>query len=1136
MRKLLVANRGEIAIRILRSARDLGIPTVAVYAADDAASRHRALADQACALAASGPAAYLDRAALLAVAREQGADAIHPGYGFLSERADFAAACAAAGIAFVGPDAAQLALFGDKGRALALARQCEVPVMPATAADASLEELEAFFEAQQGGGIVLKAVGGGGGRGMKLVRERAELAEAWRRCRSEAASAFGVDAVYAERLVARARHIEVQIIGDGQTVQALGDRDCSLQRRFQKLIEIAPAPRLSPALREAIRAAAIRMATTVGYRSLGTFEFLVEEDAAGQQTGFVFIEANPRLQVEHTVTEQVCGLDLVELQLRLADGATLAELGLLDAASGQPRWAPRGYAIQARLNAEQTDASGLARPARGRLEVFDLPAGPDVRVDTHGQVGYTPAPAYDTLLAKLIVSTRSERFDDAVRRLRRALAECRISGVQTNLDLLAAIAARPEFDSQHVHTRFFETVFEELLAEAGAIAERRCQHDEAVGWIGQTASGQPEREARGRTAADSLAGSLADSAAASSAIVPEEPLLADGSLALRAPLDGRVVEMTLAAGDPVRAGQTLAVIDAMKMEHTVAAPETGWVAELRVAAGDQVQEGQVLAVVTADAAAADPALPLAGSDGQAAARVRPDLQKLLDREALLADAARPAAVARRRGRGQRTARENLADLCDPGSFIEYGALAYAAQASRRSVEDLIANTPADGLITGTATINAACFTPEQTRCAVLLYDATVLAGTQGKRNHMKADRILDIAARDRLPTVLFAEGGGGRPGDVDFPSIAGLYQPAFAAMAELSGEVPAIGVVSGRCFAGNAALLGCCDVIIATRNANIGMAGPAMIEGGGLGQYRPEDIGPSAVQHANGVIDLLVDDEAAAVVAVRQYLSYFQGTLAQWSAPAAQAARAVVPENRLRVYDSRAAILALADEGSVLVLRTGFGAGIHVALARIEGRPVGIIANNPQHLGGAIDPDAADKAARFMQLCDAHQLPLLALIDTPGFMVGPDVEARAQVRHVSRLFLAGAKLRVPLLAIVLRKGYGLGAMAMAGGGFRSPGLICSWPTGEFGGMGLEGAVRLGFRKELEALPEGPERDALYRQLVERMYARGHALSAAAGLEIDAVIDPAESRRWIVAGLDAGLSRRGAPRRGFVDAW
>jgi acetyl-CoA carboxylase carboxyltransferase component len=417
----------------------------------------------------------------------------------------------------------------------------------------------------------------------------------------------------------------------------------------------------------------------------------------------------------------------------------------------------------------------------------------------------------------------------------------------------------------------------------------------------------------------------------------------------------------------------------------------------------------------------------------------------------------------------------------------------------------------------------------------MAYDATVLAGTQGLRNHAKTDRLLGIALAQKLPVVLFAEGGGGRPGDTDMPIVAGLHVGTFAAFARLSGQVPVVGIAAGRCFAGNAALLGCSDVIIATRQSNIGMGGPAMVEGGGLGVFRPEDIGPADVQHANGVIDLLVDDEAQAVAAARHYLSFFQGRVKDWIAPEAEALRDLVPENRLRVYDTRSVMAGLVDQGSLLMLRTGFGVGIHTALARIEGRPVGLMANNPLHLGGAIDADAADKAARFMQLCNAHGLPVVSLVDTPGFMVGPAMEARAQVRHVSRLFVTAASLRVPFFSVVLRKGYGLGAMGMTAGGFHAPVFTVAWPSGEFGAMGLEGAVRLGYRKELAALPEGAQRQALFEELLARQVDNGSAIQMATTLEIDAVIDPADTRHWLAQGLVSARTETSAPSR-FIDTW
>jgi acetyl-CoA carboxylase carboxyltransferase component len=598
---------------------------------------------------------------------------------------------------------------------------------------------------------------------------------------------------------------------------------------------------------------------------------------------------------------------------------------------------------------------------------------------------------------------------------------------------------------------------------------------------------------------------------------------------LRSPLAAQIVQWLVAPGDLVRTGDVLVVLEAMKMEHEVRASASARVLELFYAQGEAVQVGDVL--LRAEPAPGDTSevaqvVRMPSAPGPAA--LRADLERLLKRQAFTLDAARPEAVARRHAQGQRTARENIADLCDEGSFLEYGALAVAAQRGRRSEEDLIANTPADGMVTGIGSVDGQ-------RTVVMAYDATVLAGTQGMRNHQKTDRLLGVALDQRLPVVLFAEGGGGRPGDTDMPIVAGLHVGTFAAFARLSGQVPVVGIASGRCFAGNAALLGCSDVIIATRGSNIGMGGPAMVEGGGLGRFKPEEIGPSGVQHGNGVIDVLVDDEAQAVAAARHYLSFFQGRLGGWAAPDAQALREVVPENRLRVYDSTAAMTGLVDQGSLLALRNGFGVGIHTALARIEGRPMGLMASNPLHLGGAIDADAADKAARFMQLCNAHGLPIVSLVDTPGFMVGPDTEARAQVRHASRLFVVAANLRVPFFSVVLRKGYGLGAMGLTAGGFHAPVFTVAWPTAEFGAMGLEGAVRLGYRKELEAEPEGPRRDALFEELLARQYASGAAVQMAATLEIDAVIDPAQTRDWLARGL-AGARVADARAVRFIDPW
>jgi acetyl-CoA carboxylase carboxyltransferase component len=519
--------------------------------------------------------------------------------------------------------------------------------------------------------------------------------------------------------------------------------------------------------------------------------------------------------------------------------------------------------------------------------------------------------------------------------------------------------------------------------------------------------------------------------------------------------------------------------------------------------------------------------------------IRPDLAEVITRHSFGLDENRPEAVAKRQQKNRRTARANVDDLCDTGSFIEYGALAIAAQRGRRSEDDLISKTPADGLIAGIGSVNGSFFGNDKTRCMVMAYDYTVLAGTQGYFNHKKMDRMLKLAHEQRLPLVFFAEGGGGRPGDVDAIGVmvAGLDLSTFGSFARLSGRVPMVGVVSGPCFAGNAALLGCCDVIIATKNSNIGMGGPVMIEGGGLGVFTLDEIGPMDVQTQNGVVDIEVADDTEAVAVAKQYLSYFQGTTPQWEAADQLRLRDLIPESRKRTYNVRTVIKALADTDSFLELRPKFGLGMITGFIKIEGEPFGLIANNCMHMAGAIEAEGADKVARLMQLCNAHGLPMLSLCDTPGFMVGPEIEKRAQVRHVCRMFVIGSHLSVPYFTVVLRRGYGLGAMAMAKGGFHESFFTAAWPTGEFGAMGLEGAVKAGFKKELAAIENPQEREALYGKLVAQLYERGKAINMASYLEIDAVIDPADTRNWIMQGLKSAPVRQTQElSHSFVDPW
>ncbi len=510
-------------------------------------------------------------------------------------------------------------------------------------------------------------------------------------------------------------------------------------------------------------------------------------------------------------------------------------------------------------------------------------------------------------------------------------------------------------------------------------------------------------------------------------------------------------------------------------------------------------------------------------------------------------------MAKRRRTHQRTARENINDLCDPGTFLENGQLVLTPGTGLPR-EEVIKKFSTDGMVTGIGSVNGDHFDRETARCVVMSYDYTVLAGTQGAVNHPKTDRMLELAAKWKRPVIFFTEGGGGRAGTGgkrqggqsttkvgqgrDDGAYRPLDTPTFATMGRLSGLVPLVGITSRFCFAGNASLLGCCDVIIATKDANIGMGGPALIEGGNLGVFRPEEIGPLDVQTVSGVVDIAVEDETEAVAVAKQYISYFQGNLKDWDCPDQRLLRNIVPENRKRIYNVRDVINTLADSGSVLELRPLFGLGMVTAFIRIEGQAIGVIANNPIYLSGAIDSDGSDKAARFMQLCDAFDIPLLILCDTPGMMVGPEVERTGLVRHCSRLFVTGANLTVPHVTMVLRKAYGLGAQAMAGGSLKESFATLSWPTGEFGGMGLEGQVKLGFRNELAAIEDPEERVRRYDELVEAAYARGKALNSGVSFAVDDVIDPADSRHWIsnvFNSVPAVPEREGKKRRN-IDAW
>ena len=1083
--KLLVANRGEIAIRVIRAAAELNIPTVAIFPKDDAGSLHTGKAEEALTLKGTGTAAYLDIEQIVAAAKKSGCDAIHPGYGFLAENASFARRCTEEGLTFIGPRVDTLELFGDKARARAAAATAGVPVIRGLDHAVSLEEATTFFhDLGDGRGMMIKAIGGGGGRGSRVVESADEVAATFERCRTEAQAAFGNGEVYVEEFVQRARHIEVQILGDLHgTVAHLGERECSVQRYFQKIVELAPAPGLPDDLRTRIIDAAVRCADSVRYSNAGTFEFLVDVSGNNDRQPFAFIETNARLQVEHTVTEEVTGVDIVQAQIRLAQGASIAELGL----DGPHVAKPRGSAIQARVCMESIREDGSIHPSSGTLTAYEVPSGPGVRTDGFGYSGYRTSLSFDSLLAKVIGHSPSANFADAVTRTSRALSEFRIEGVDTNIPFLQSILAHEDFATGSIHTRFIDEKITEL-------AISRAPHRRFVAPVGGITSMnaiEAEQDTGG-------------------------PVGPAGSVGLVAPIQGTIVSISVAVGDEVRIGQPVAVVEAMKLQHDIKADRSGVVCAVSMSVGDVVREGYPIVFINE--------MAIEGGEIEADASVdidhiRGDLREVNNRIARTLDAFRQDAVAVRHEMGRRTARENIADLLDEDSFRELGPAA--------------AGSIAGGSVMGIGSVNSDLFGEERSRVAVVHNDYMIATDTHS--GHYKQEPIHELVHRFRVPLVLFSEGEGRPYGSIGgLGAGVGVDAQVLSDFAKLSGLVPLVGVSTGHCFGANAALLACCDVIIATENSVIGMSGPAVVEASGMGTYAPEEIGSMSFQVPCGGVDILVKDDIAAVEAARKYLSYFQGPIDHWKAPDQRRMRHIIPENRVRTYDMRDIINTLADEDSVLEIRREFGIGVITAFIRIEGRTLGLVANNPAHLAGALDSPGADKGSRFFQLCDAFDIPVIVLMDCPGIMVGPNHEREALVRHSARLFNVGANLTTPMFGVMVRKAYGLGVQAMCGGSSQVPFFNVAWPTAEFAGMNIDGAVKLSARRELAAIEDPEERKALYDRKVSQGYEAARAINTGARY----VIDPADTRAWTARALKSlpPTPPRTGKRRAFIDTW
>lgn len=1117
--RILVANRNEIAVRIQASILQLGHVPLGIHTTSEGAFAPHLLhlpLESRLLIPGDGAKAYLDIPSIITVAKEAGADAVIPGYGFLSESPAFAQAVQDAGLLWIGPRPETLSLFGDKYRSKQFAKECRVPVLTSTSSNASLDEIRSFAkQLPRGTKVLLKALEGGGGRGIRIVNDLSELQEAYEGCKREALSSFGSDKVFAEPFLQDARHIEVQVVGDGLGgVQDVGERECTLQRRHQKLIELCPSPTLAtlPALRTAIIKSALDIAAAGKLISLSTFEFLFVPPGDGHDGHYYFLECNPRLQVEHTVTEEAYGVDLVATQIGLALGQPLKSL-----LPPTPKVPPRA-ALQLRINAEKLMPDGNAVGTTGALTAFLPPSGPGIRVDTAahpplgGTVGtYRQGLAFDSLLAKIIII--GPNYENNIARARRALEQLRIAGVQTNRALLLALTEDERVVSNNsISTRFVEQNADKLYERTVALEKK---------WADEAASSS-------------------DGQAEESETKTRLPPAGPGETYVKVHLPGRLVSFTLKEGAAVKKGDTIAILESMKMEHTVRSEVTGIVVKTLAAEGDNLDDGAAVALINVDEAATR------DGDGTEDADSKIDLdskpETLLELERVRAEmeddsSIRAKATKRRRDRGFRTARENLTHLVDYGTFLEYGDFALAAQRTRL-IGDALSATRNDGVIVGWGKVNGR-------RTAICMYDYGVLAGTQGFFHHRKLDRLFTSVLENPAPLVLYAEGGGGRPGDVDLvhQKVAGLNGPSFTLLAHINSRgIPIVGVANGYIFAGNAALLGTSDFIIATDNkgTSIGMGGPAMIEGGGLGVYAPEDVGPVSVHLENGNIDIVVKDEEEATEVAKTLVGFFQE---RPPAPPRSSGdwywtrdprlfRHAIPIDRKRAYDMHNILDLLSDDDTpFLEIGPHWGNSLITGFIRIQGQTVGVVASNVlSPLGGAIDASSARKATRFMNiLSKTRAAHLLALCDTPGFMVGPKAEPEGGLRAFADYFAAGARFvdaGGKMFGVTVRKAYGLGAQALLGGSTIVPFHSVAWPTGEFAGMGIEGAVKLGMKKELEAIADLEERAKAEQEFIDDMYRRGRAISMAQTTEIDSVIDPAETRDWVVRCLESVERRSG----------
>jgi len=1067
---IFIANRAEIAIRIARACRDLGMRSVAAYALDDAASQHICRADAAVALGKHGAAAYLDVEGLVDAAKRAGCTAVHPGYGFLSESAQFAEACAAAGLIFIGPAPDVLRLFGDKSAARRVAQTCGVPVLAGTAAPVDLASAQRFFADAQDQGMMIKAVAGGGGRGMRVVLSADEIAPALEAAGQEALAAFGCADLYCEALVRNARHIEVQILGDGQGgIVDFGERECSLQRRRQKVVEIAPSPSLTNTVRERIIGAAVRMARETRYQGLGTFEFLVD---GNEPEHFVFIETNPRLQVEHTVTEEVYGVDLVQAQIRIAFGASLQTLR----ESWPAQLQPSGYAVQLRVNMETMQPDGKVVPSTGQISRYDLPAGPGIRIDDFGYVGYQTSTSFDALLAKVIVHARAGAYADLIARARRALGELCVQGVDTNVSYLAAVLDAPAVLANEVSTDWLDTHAQMLAAHAAR-------------WVAP-ASFKVEPHV-------------------TAAIHVETSAAPQGTQALISPMQGVVRSIHVHPGDAVCKGQQVAILEAMKMQHAVQAMTDGVVHTLLAEEGSSVRQGDVLAYIEPGAAGgAQSQASNVSTQQESEHGMVAEIAELKHRRQLALQMGGEEGIKRQHARGKLTARERIDALADRGSFAETMALAGAATYDGLALTQFTPKPYVEGVIR-----------LDGRKVFVNASDFTVRGGSAGFIIGLGAETALNERALAwRLPLVRLLDAAGGSVRS--FEEIGRTYLPDgniwTAIDVKLLNAVPVVSAVLGS-VAGLPAILAPLShfSVMVKDISQIFPGGPPVVKAALGVDITKEALGGDQIHtRISGCIDNLAVNEQDAYAQIRRFLSYLPASVDELPARIAsddspdrvdEALLSVIPKDRRRPFDAHRLLQFLVDRDSFFEIAPDHGKSRITGLARFNGYPVGIMCNNPRVNGGATDVAAGGKASRLIQLCNTFHLPLISLADEPGFQVGLEAEKLGIERAGARMVSTVCMSEMPWCTVVIGRLYGVGGQSH----HRPSGMYrrFAWPSASWGSMHIAGGVAAAYRSEIERADDPAAKQA---EIEARLHALASPFRTAEATGQD-IIDPRETR-------------------------